>query len=713
MSLDRLKLLKENSVFWSKLGYCYDPPRQDADGKVILFASDLDRFTRIQKEFTNAGIKIVSSILFTGWIGNDQYDYELTDKILDSVFQADPEVFYIPRIKLNPPIEWCRENPEEVFVYYDGPRDAEGIRDIVGTDKHDILGYDAPNGYQNTFGYIDDRPNVGGKIALQSFSSQKWLKDAGEALTRLLRRLEDGPYAKQILAYHIAYGVCGETCIWGRFRKELPGDWGITNRKAFFDWGLKRYGSLENLRDNWSMPDLDRENAVPAVPETRKGPSASLQEILRGRPEDRINIDYELFSTDMNVDAMEYFGRIVKRNTDDKPVGYFYGYILECDNAGYSGWLGYDRILNSPCIDFIAAPKSYYRNCPGEPGGMLGPAQSLNRKKIWLDEIDNLTHLAPGSSCKSFSDTRYVLWREFAKNLAAGSNFWWMDLGGGWYDSPEIMREIGVMEKLAANLRKKPHHSRAQTLLIVDEYSLARLKCGTPLHHLLMLETVREFNLSGAMVDIFRLADLDSMDLSQYRLIVPLNTFSMGSFQWRKIKKRISDSAVVLWSYAPGVTADGFSIENIAKLTGFDVKEHPAERNVRIFFDALPSASWTFMSFDHPLPLLEITPRKGQKVIGMYSDGKAAMAIDGQSVYCIPPVLKAKHLRCIMDYAGCRFYGPEGSIVYGDNRFTAVFNVDNRAKFSFKLASAVDESSRTETNTIPIAQKIPQELNCV
>ena len=40
---DGLQLLKENSVFWSKLGCCYDPPRKGPDGKYILFASDFDR----------------------------------------------------------------------------------------------------------------------------------------------------------------------------------------------------------------------------------------------------------------------------------------------------------------------------------------------------------------------------------------------------------------------------------------------------------------------------------------------------------------------------------------------------------------------------------------------------------------------------------------------------------------------------------------------
>ena len=143
--------------------------------------------------------------------------YELTDRVLDTIFSCGGEdLFYIPRIKLNVPLEWSLANPEELCVYYDGPRDAESIRALVGTEKHDFLGYQSAKGYYTADGWQDDRPNVGGVISNQSFSSKKWLADAGEALRRIIRHLEDGPYGKRILAYHIAYGVSGESCVWGR-----------------------------------------------------------------------------------------------------------------------------------------------------------------------------------------------------------------------------------------------------------------------------------------------------------------------------------------------------------------------------------------------------------------------------------------------------------------------------------------------------------------
>ena len=42
------------------------------------------------------------------------------------------------------------------------------------------------------------------------------------------------------------------------------------------------------------------------------------------------------------------------------------GYFLHVDNSAYAGHLAIDRLLDSPYVDFLAAPKSYYRNKAGE-----------------------------------------------------------------------------------------------------------------------------------------------------------------------------------------------------------------------------------------------------------------------------------------------------------------------------------------------------------
>jgi hypothetical protein len=198
-----IEFLKKNPIFWSRLGFCYDPPLKNAEGKPFAFTENFEKQISYHKDFNEAGVNLHTSILHLGWMGVDEYDYSLTDRVLDAVFSSGDDVYYIPRIKLNAPVDWCRENPEDVFVYEDGPRTKEEIAALVGTGKQDYLGYEAPDGYYKSGEYTDTRPNINGVIARQSFSSSKWLADAGEALSRLIDRLENGKYGSRIFRFQV------------------------------------------------------------------------------------------------------------------------------------------------------------------------------------------------------------------------------------------------------------------------------------------------------------------------------------------------------------------------------------------------------------------------------------------------------------------------------------------------------------------------------
>lgn len=677
--MNEMELLRSGSVFWSKLGFCHDPPRLGADGKPIVFFENFERFAKFHRGFAAAGVKLHTSILFSGWVGVGRYDYALTDQVLDAVFKDNPDILYIPRVKLNVPLDWGKENPEDVCVYFDGPREAEDIRRLVGTEKHDILGYDSPVGYYTADGWKDDRPNVGGVISNQSFSSDKWLADAGETLRRLIEHLEQGPYGKRIAAYHVAYGVSGETCLWGRFSGKF-GDYGINNRRAFFDWGMERHGSLAALRQAWAMPELTRANVEPPPPQRREGQRQTLRGFFRA--DDLLCVDYDRFTTDMNVRAIEHFGKVVKAHTGGKPVGCFYGYFLECDNAAYTGWLGYERLLSSPHVDFMAAPKSYYRSGPGEPGGELGPAQSVNRRKLWLDELDNRTHLCVTAErqCANLDETRAVMWREFAKNLAHGSNFWWMDLGGGWFDSPEVLREVALIEETAKRLRKSPGESVAEILLVVDEESAFHAVRNAPLHKALMQDSVRNANLCGAPTDMYRLNDLETLDLSRYKLIVFLNVFQLPPERWRRIEARLPRRATLLWHYAPGILAPDFSLDNCGRLVGMRLKERSPKPRPRLLPEpgSLLDGSGTMETdLDLDCPSLEVVPSEGLRVLARHEDGAVAAAVTGadgrEVVYCALPFLGPEQLRRLAAAAGCHLLAPVDCVVYADSRFVGVF----------------------------------------
>ncbi|MBQ8880400.1 MAG: hypothetical protein IJY69_06155 [Clostridia bacterium] len=637
--------LKCNPVFWSRLGFCYDPPLKNEEGKPLVFTENFEKYVKHHIDFLSRDVKIHTCILHLGWMGVNEYDYSLTDRVLESVFSAGDDVLFIPRIKLNVPIDWCRENPEDVFVYYGGPQTREEIASMVGTDKQDYFGYDATNGYYRSGDYVDKRANVGGMIARQSFSSEKWLVDAGEALTRLVDRLEFGKYADRIIGYHLAYGISGETVTWGRINKRY-GDYGINNRRAFFDYGLKKYGSLQALREAWCQPELTIESLCVPTPEQRTGKADTLTCFMRGSREDAICIDYDEFVSETNASALEYFAKIVKNKTQ-KLVGAFYGYSLYIDNAAYSGHLALERLLHSHYVDFFASPKAYARSGIGEPGGEICPAQSINLSKLFVDELDNRTYLAvenesdikDGLVASCYSDSAWVMWRELAKDISHDSGFWWMDLGGGWFDSPDLMSLVSRMVHVNDLLRCQKHESISDMLIVFDERSMMFTRESKDLHKGFLREFINEANLSGVLLDVYRASDLHTLDLTGYRLIVFAQNFYVDD-KTRDIIASLPDEVTVAFSYAAGAWGEGgFDLSLSEKLTGHRIISN-------------------FNADLYDFPMIKGEP------IG-----------DTKRILITEPYMKSSEIRAMAKRAGCQIYTEANdAVIYGDNRFLGVFS---------------------------------------
>ncbi|MGN1128754.1 MAG: hypothetical protein ACI4T6_07355, partial [Candidatus Flemingiibacterium sp.] len=62
------RTLRDTPFFWSRLGFCYDPPRAGADGKQILFSHEFDEYNRVHRAFADAGVKFHTTILHSGWV---------------------------------------------------------------------------------------------------------------------------------------------------------------------------------------------------------------------------------------------------------------------------------------------------------------------------------------------------------------------------------------------------------------------------------------------------------------------------------------------------------------------------------------------------------------------------------------------------------------------------------------------------------------------
>ena len=645
---ERLLFLSENSVFFSRLGFGYDPPRLDENGRYIFFDKNFDKFIQEHRAFNEAGVKVHTFILPSGWLGDGEFDYKATDEILDAFFSALPTHYILPRIKLNAPIGWCKAHPEDVFVYDGGPDSAEEISSLVGGLRQDILGYESRVGYAVNGGtFRDDRPNVGGVIGLQSFSSARWVKDASEALERLLQHLESGKYADKIIGYHLAFGNCGETTLWGAWETDSArrGDFGITAAKCF-----KTYD----------------DRGVPSAIE-RYSTKNTLASFFRKDEIGKRAVKYDTFINDTTARAISALCKAAKHVAPEKAVGVFYGYLLNVPNSAYAGHLAIDALLQEDSLDFISSPKGYYFCGADGPGLEQAPTQSIARKKLWLDEIDNLTHVDTRSNPtkpKNAEETHAVLCREFAKNIAAGQGYWWMDLGDGSFCDPDIMHDIKRMTAFAKSLPPK-QRTQAEVLFVIDDEAFLYHAPSYTLHRAFIQHLPSLIKQCGVLCDLYRVKDLETLDLSCYKLIVFLNAYTVTETFATALRKKTPSNTLFLWCYAPGAASRTDPTDGVRRVTGMTVRERTHVADAEFTALSVPR------HLENDFPFLEILPNDRAEIL--LQDGDAVIGARLENDILIThPRFDRGFLRSLLTRAGVHFYAPEGCTVYGDERFLYV-----------------------------------------
>ena len=671
---DRMKLLKDTPVFWSRLGIGYDPPMRDEDGRWLLFSRDFEKYRYFHKSFYDIGVKVHSSVLPSGWKGIDEYDYTDVDEILDSIMDIGEDFLFLPRVKLTVPVDWCKRNPKDVFVYFDGPRDEKGILDAVDTLKQDILGYDCLAYSANGAKISYDRPNVGGIIGMQSFSSQKWLDDAGTALRKLIRHIESKPYASRIIGFHIAYGNCGETAMSGSWNKppRQHGDYGINASENF-----KNY-CADQFNEGCDVPNA----------EIMYGEKKSVEEFFRiAHPECE---RYSRFLSDSNIKACEHFCRIVKEANPNYVTGIFYGYILGQPNCSNAGHLAIDKALESKYIDFLASPKGYYKCGPFGPGLEQAPCNSISRNKLYIDEIDNLTHLhfrqTDPEKAKNLEETKTVLLREFSKNLAFDQGYWWMDLGEGCFDSPEIMDFIAHLNGISAEIKKKDTKNITEVLIVIDEESMHYSTPSFAYHERFIKEFASNIKMCGAPVTLIRKKDLYDMALNRFKIVFFLNCFKIDDEFETLIHNSFSEGTTFVWNYAAGMVKDCCKFENTYSLTSFSVADYEGDG----------VAEGDGIDF----PLIYISDETDVRVIKRYSDKKAMIGektdvYGNRNILCTLPLLTIDEISEIIKASGAYTPAVKNCTVYGNNKFIAFFangDIDFEFVSPVKVQDAFDKN---------------------
>ena len=684
---------------------------------------DMDYSRRIDylRQLGESGLKIYYVTTSTRWNSPGDAKAGIPDalthtmKNIDALMEAVPDAWVILRLNVSPPEEWVNSHPEEQLRYSDG-KTRQTICTSVGR------------------GVID---------GMHSLCSEAWRHDADEALQAYFDELETSRHFDRVIGFFLCAGGTSEWYYPQPLETEdgAYGDFSEPFRREYERFLRAKYGTEEELRRVWKRDDASFEHPIIPTPEEREFVRRADEKIIKALRE--WETEGRTIGLKLNMDAREetnlgvflnangyahvadfydawhestartivHFAGTLKGRYPGLLVGAFYG-SYGCtsyfDGSTASGTLA---ILDSGKVDFLAAPGVYNNR---EPGGIVAQREMQDsfrlRNEIYICEDDSRTHRCKpwmqrdAMALYSVEDSITTLKRDFARDLCEDIQGWWFDMGGDWYEDPEILKLFARQKEIADFAFSLDRTKKNEIALIYDAESLHYVSDSTSR---LVTDFYRTSDLGriGAPVDYYFHNDMARPDMPDYKLYVMLNVYYLTEAEREAIHaKARKNGAVILWLYAPGFIDPGapkvMSVDNIEKTIGMKVKlidktffphfrvdpaSHPAlrlasaSRRYGVIDRDVHSNIWIGATVLPPVyanPGFSVEDPQATPLGRYCHNGEVAMAMtekDGfTSIYCATHVLRSDMLASIASFAGCHLFAGSEDVLYANENFVAV-----------------------------------------
>ncbi|MBR3942162.1 MAG: hypothetical protein IKJ55_02290, partial [Clostridia bacterium] len=86
------EIVKNEPLFWSRIGLGANPDVRDEQGKISFMQSDWSAYLNEHKQFLEKGCILHTTVIHSGWVGENEYDYSATDKTLEAIFSLGEKV---------------------------------------------------------------------------------------------------------------------------------------------------------------------------------------------------------------------------------------------------------------------------------------------------------------------------------------------------------------------------------------------------------------------------------------------------------------------------------------------------------------------------------------------------------------------------------------------------------------------------------------------
>ncbi len=565
-----------------------------------------------------------------------------------------------------------------------------------------------------------------------SYASRTSAEGRAEMARRVVRYVEQQSWADRVVAY-LPFGQDEGTSMLAI--QDSLFDQSPAMTREFRRFLMERYPDDTALQKAWNDTETTRDTAtVPSETEWKQDRLKWMhwpQPSATRRYRDYFKNVRELLFMQRRLEA----GAV--RETSSRPVAIaidalkqpMSGWLIEDAfmGAGHgmayrnillaSGSIGVAPLLDDPAIDALVTPADYTARAVGfgwEPEG-IGDSLVLRGKTIWVE--DDARSWVTGErgtqgAWRNLAECRSGLLRNLALGASRGFLPYWMNVGGGYFDDPEILalisEQLPIRQRLLNRTRTETEHAIA---MILDDESPLDENFTAGFQNLAVLRQRNdELALSGLPYRVYLLSDLDRDDFPRYRAYLLPNLFRLTPQRAALIREKLmGHGSVVIFGPGTGIS-DGqqLSAAPASELLGFPLtlvhKEsarrvlaygggHPALRemaNPLVYGDShvygpILQPAETVLA-DGAVELGRSSAWWGNNTAGLilkeFGNGAAGNGNEGTRgpgdyavVFTMAVPLPAELLRSLAAYGGACLWSDPGDVVAADSGMLAVHTV--------------------------------------
>lgn len=636
------------------MAYVLNPYRNLSDNKIPVFGSQVKIAGEAGVEFVHFGVPALCNPA-------DENAKRQIDAAFAELLAANPKARAIVRIPTEN-AEHRRTHPDEVLMSFDGKPITRG---------YDGASYSSP-------------------------SSESFEKIASEGIRNTIEYIES-KYADNIAGYHPTGGQSGEF-FYGASGESAFGGYDAATLAAWRKWLAEKYKTPEALQKAWRSKTAVpfAEMRVPTPDERGKNTSHLLN------PEVSASVaDFNAFLQDEMANLVLRFAKTVRETCRglgrDRLSLVFFGYAYELsgfpNSPAVAGHYALAKILKSPYVDIVSGPISYSgRGLGGVKLSMSAADSFANSGKMWFDEDDNRTYLLWTSGSpqyvadkaqRTLSDTRKVMRRNLSQEIVRNHGSWWMDLFGcGWFNDPEIWREMKDARAAELDMLERPQPYRPEIALIHSDKSVMYIGGNGA-----------SFATSRQLLDGGRAAmSCAGTPFGQYiledaldgKLSAKLRVYLLASAltkREREILATASEKSASMWCWTAGLvdlSENAYSLDAVRELTGFDVS-HAGDVPAVAHSTSAGLAAGLPAKFGVPQkvkPLLSPAARDGDTVLAKYADGSNAVVLRTSGrrpqMFVGTTVVPESLYRLMASVSGAHVYTKQPASVYANGAYVSI-----------------------------------------